>query len=413
MRRKIITSFILDVGKYALKGGVKYKVWLLFLLFIIVTGSYTAYIQLNEGLITIGATDQIPMELFFANFIFTAHVAAAAILVVAPGYFYHRKDMKELAVIGEIIAMVFVATGITFILFHMGRPDRLWHMMPFVGYLNFPNSMLVYDTIVLNVYLYLNLIGISYILYKKYVGEFDTKALARWFTPVIYLAIVWGPLIHICTAFVLSSNARMGAWSTAVMPFGFLAMAGASGPSLVILLFLLIRKNSKLHINDSVIDLMSTIIGWSLGIIMLVFAAEYFTALYSNTEHAAPLNYSMFGHNGLNMYVPWFWGTVGAIVACFIAILIPKIRKSYDRWLPLVCVVVFMAILMEKPMMLVFPAFSPSPLGEYVEYHPTFIELYNVVSTWAVGFLSLTLIVKGAVGILTGEVRYRKPAVTS
>ena len=74
---------------------------------------------------------------------------------------------------------------------------------------------------------------------------------------------------------------------------------------------------------------------------------------------------------------------------------------------------VFLAILMEKPMMLVFPAFSPTPLGEYVEYHPTFIELYNVVATWAVGFLSLTLIVKGAVGILTGEVKYHKPEATS
>ncbi len=405
-------SFAMDLGSYALKGGAKYKAWLLFLLFLILVGTFTAYKQFTEGLILTGATDQIPMELFFANFIFTAHVAAAAILVVAPGYFYHRKDMKELAVIGEIIAMCFVATGITFIMFHMGRPDRLWHMLPVVGLPNFPSSMLIYDTIVLNVYLYLNLVGITYILYKKYIGEFDTKALARWFTPVIYLAIVWGPLIHICTAFVLSSNARVGVWANAVMPFGFLAMAGASGPSLIILLFLLIRKNTKLHINDSVIDLMTTIIGWSLGIIMLVFAAEYFTALYSNTAHAASLNFSMFGHNGLNMYVPWFWGTVVAIVGSFIALLIPKVRKSYDFWLPLVCVIVFLAILFEKPMMLVFPAFSPSPHGEYVEYHPTLIEFVNVLCTWAIGFMTLTLTVKAAVGVLTGEVRYRKPAVS-
>ena len=403
-----ILSFAIDFGSYAIKGGSTYKAWLLFLISIILVGSYTAYRQLTEGLILVGATDQIPMELFFANFIFTAHVAAAAILVVAPGYFYHRKDMKELAVIGEIIAMCFVATGITFILFHMGRPDRLWHMMPGIGYINFPNSMLVYDTIVLNVYLYLNLAGISYILYKKYVDEFDSEALARWFTPVIYLAIVWGPLIHICTAFVLSSNARMSEWATAVLPFGFLAMAGASGPSLVVVLFLLIRKHTKVQINDSVIDLMTTIIGWSLGIILLVFSSEYFTALYSNTEHASSLNFTMFGHNGLNQYVPWFWGVVGSIFVCFVAILIPNIRRSYDRWLPVLCFVIFMSILLEKPMMLVFPAFSPSPLGEYTEYHPTLIEYFNVLFTWALGFISLTLLTKGAVGILTGDVRYRK-----
>lgn len=401
-------SFAVDFGAYSIKGGSRYKAWLAFLLLIIVVGSFTAYRQLTEGLILIGATDQVTMEMFFANFIFTAHVAAAAVLVVAPGYFYHRKDMKELAVIGEIIAMCFVATGLLFILFHMGRPDRLWHMFPLLGYPNFPNSMLVYDTIVLNVYLVLNFIGVCYILYKKYVGEFDSTALARWFTPVIYLAIVWGPLIHICTAFVLGSNARMGMWATAVLPFGFLSMAGASGPALVVLLFLLIRKHTKLQINDSVIDLMTTIIGWSLGIVLLVFAAEFFTALYSGTEHAASLKYSMFGHNGLDMYVPWFWGTMGAIVACFIAILIPKVRRSYDKWLPIVCVVTFLAILVEKPMMLVFPAFSPSPLGEYTEYHTTYVEMANILFVWAIGLMMLTLLVKGAVGILTGKLTYRK-----
>ncbi len=202
-----------------------------------------------------GATDQVTLESFFANFVFTAHVAAAAVLVVAPGYLYHRKDMKELAVIGEIIAMVFVATGITFILFHMGRPDRTWHIIPGIGFLNFPNSMLAYDTIVLNVYLLLNLIGVIYILFKKYVGTFDAKQLAIWFTPIVFLAIAWGPLIHIVTAFVLASNARVASWATAVLPFAFLTMAGASGPALIVLIFLLARKYTKLEISDSVIDL--------------------------------------------------------------------------------------------------------------------------------------------------------------
>lgn len=360
-----------------------------------------------------GATDQVTLELFFANFVFTAHVAAAAVLVVAPGYLYHRKDMKELAVIGEIVAMVFVATGITFVLFHMGRPDRLFHMIPGIGFLNFPNSMLAYDTIVLNVYLLLNLIGVVYILYKKYIGKFEEKELARWFRPIVFLAIAWGPLIHIVTAFVLASNARVGLWATAVLPVAFLSMAGASGPALIVLIFLLARKFTRLVINDSVIDLLTTIIAWSLGIIILVFAAEIFTLLYPSTEHADSLRYSMFGQNGLNMYVPWFWVTMVTLIGSFVALLFRKVRRSYDLLLPLVCIVVFMAILVEKPMILVFPAFSPSPLGEYTEYHVTLIEFFNVLFVWAIGFLSLTLIVKGAIGVLTGEVRYDKSSASS
>jgi molybdopterin-containing oxidoreductase family membrane subunit len=410
---KTALSFAIDFGSYAIKGGTKYYAWLLFLAFFILIGSYTAYLQFTQGLIVTGATDQITLESFFASFVFTAHVAAAAVLVVAPGYLYHRQDMKELAVIGEIVAMVFVATGITFVLFHMGRPDRIFHMIPGIGFMNFPNSMLAYDTIVLNVYLILNCIGVVYILYKKYIGKFEAKELAIWFKPIVFLAIAWGPLIHIVTAFVLASNARIGTWSSAVLPFAFLSMAGASGPALIVLLFLLIRKNTKLAINDSVIDLMTTIIAWSLGIIILVFAAEIFTLLYPGTMHADSLKYTMFGHNGLNAYVPWFWGVMVAIVGSFVALLFSKVRRSYDRWLPLVCFVVFVAILTEKPMVLVFPAFSPTPLGEYAEYHVTLIEFFNVLFVWALGFLSLTLILKGAIGILTGEVSHDKSSASS
>ena len=410
---KTALSFAVDFSSFAIKGGRMYYAWLLFLAFFILVGSYTAYIQFTQGLIVTGATDQVTLESFFANFVFTAHVAAAAVLVVAPGYFYHRKDVKELAVMGEIIAMVFVATGITFVLFHMGRPDRTWHIIPGLGFMNFPNSMLAYDTIVLNVYLILNLIGVSYILFKKYVGTFHEKQLAIWFRPVVFLAIAWGPLIHIVTAFVLASNARVGMWATAVLPFAFLTMAGASGPALVVLIFLLARKYSNLEIGNPVIDLMTTIIAWSLGILMLVFAAESFTLLYPSTEHADSLKYSMFGHNGLNKYVPWFWGTILALVGSFVALLFRKVRHSYDRWLPITCLVVFFAILIEKPMILVFPAFSPTPLGEYAEYQVTLIELFNVLFVWALCFLFLTLILKGAIGILTGEVRHHSaPAVT-
>ncbi len=406
-------SFVKDFTLYAFKGGRMYYAWLLFLAFFILVGSYTAYIQFTEGLIVTGATDQVTMESFFANFVFTAHIAAAAVLVVAPGYFYHRKDLKELAVIGEIIAMVFVATGITFVLFHMGRPDRTWHIIPLIGYMNFPNSMLSFDTIVLNVYLLLNMIGVSYILIKKYAGTFHEKQLAIWFKPIVFMAIAWGPLIHIVTAFVLGSNARVGMWATAVLPFAFLSMAGASGPALVVLIFLLLRKFTDLEIGNPAIDLMATIIAWSLGILTLVFASEFFTLLYPSTEHAASLVYNMFGHKGLNHYVPFFWVTIIALLSSFIALLFRRVRHSYDRWLPLVCFVVFFAVLIEKPMILIFPSFSPSPLGEYTEYHVTLIEFFNVLFVWAIGFMSLTLMLKGAVGILTGQVRHHSaPAVS-
>jgi molybdopterin-containing oxidoreductase family membrane subunit len=54
---------------------------------------------------------------------------------------------------------------------------------------------------------------------------------------------------------------------------------------------------------------------------------------------------------------------------------------------------------------LIFPAFSPTPLGEYAVYHPTLIELFNILFVWASGFMLLTMILKGVVGVLVGDVR--------
>jgi Ni/Fe-hydrogenase subunit HybB-like protein len=398
-------AFARDFFSYAIKGGNLYYGWLFFLAFFVIVGLFTSYVQMTKGLIVTGATDQILWELFISNFIFTAHIAAAAVLVVIPAYIYKREDMKHLAVLGEVIALTFVIIGLNFIFYHLGRPDRFWHAIPGLGIFNFPNAMLTYDVIVLNTYLAINLIAVSYLLYKRYIGQpLNTK----FYTPLIYLAVVWGPLIHIVTAFILSSNAEISAWHTAVLPFAFLSMAGASGAALVIVMFLLIRKFTKLTIADSVIDFFSQVIVWSLGIIILVSVSEIFTELYTNTHHASSMKFMMFGQHGLDAYVPWFWTVMAMIVIPFILLLSSKVRKSYNSLLPVICFVVFMGILIEKPFVLVFPAFSPTPLGEYAVYHPTFIEICNVLFIWAVGFIILTLLTKGAVGVLTGEVRESK-----
>jgi molybdopterin-containing oxidoreductase family membrane subunit len=395
-------AFARDFFSYAIKGGNLYYGWLLFLSFFVLVGLGTTYVQMTKGLIVTGATDQIIWELFISNFIFTAHIAAAAVLVVIPAYIYKRKDMKELAVLGEIIALTFVTIGLNFIMFHMGRPDRAWHAIPGLGIFNFPNSMLTYDMIVLNVYLGINLLAVSYLLYMRYIGKpMNTKL----YTPLIYVAVAWGPLIHIVTAFILSSNAGISMWHSAILPFAFLSMAGASGSALIIIFFLLIRKFSKMDIADSVIDFFSQVMVWSLGIIMLVFASEFFTELYPGTHHAASLEFMMHGHHGLDAYVPWFWMTMALIVIPFFLLLSSTVRKSYNSLLPVISFVVFMIILIEKPAVLVFPAFSPTPLGEYAVYHPTVVEIFNVLFIWAVGFIMLTLLTKGAIGVLTGEVR--------
>lgn len=396
-------AFTRDFCIYTVKGGKVYYSWMLFLGFFALVGLVTTYIQMTTGLIVTGATDQIVWELFISSFIHCPSIASAAVLVVTPAYIYKRKDMKDLAVIGETVAMVFVIIGLNFIFFHMGRPDRFWHAIPGIGIFNFPSSVLTYDIIVLNTYLVINAVAVFYLLYKRYVGQPLNK---KFYTPLIYFAVAWGPFIHIITAFILSSNnSQISSWRSALLPFSFLAMAAAAGPALIIIIFLLIRKFSKMDIADSVIDFFSQVIIWGLGVLILMFAIEFFTELFPGTHHGASLKYAMEGHQGLDAYVPWFWSVMVMLVLPFLLLLNTRIRKSYNFLLPLICLAVFLTILFEKPIVLVFPAFSPTPLGEYAVYHPTLIEIFNVLFVWATGFMMLTMLIKGVVGVLTGDVR--------
>ncbi|MBK8019020.1 MAG: hypothetical protein IPK20_21575 [Betaproteobacteria bacterium] len=50
------------------------------------------------------------------------------------------------------------------------------------------------------------------------------------------------------------------------MPIRFIATAFAAGPALIIIAFLIIRKNTKLWIEDSAIRLLATIVTFCLGI---------------------------------------------------------------------------------------------------------------------------------------------------
>ncbi|MCP4252579.1 MAG: polysulfide reductase NrfD, partial [Candidatus Scalindua sp.] len=110
-------------------------------------------VQTYYGMIFTGLTDQITWGLYLANFVFLVGLAAAAVTVVFPAYVYKHKETKNIVVLGEMLAIAAVSMCMIFIIFHMGRPDRAWHMFPGIGIFNWPNSMLTWDVLALNGYL--------------------------------------------------------------------------------------------------------------------------------------------------------------------------------------------------------------------------------------------------------------------
>ncbi|HJL60683.1 MAG TPA: NrfD/PsrC family molybdoenzyme membrane anchor subunit, partial [Pseudomonadales bacterium] len=165
--------------------------------------------QLKYGMIVTGLTDQVSWGLYLANFVFLVGVAAGAVTVVFPAYVYKFEPLHKVSVLGEMLAVASVVMCLLFVLMHMGRPDRLWHMIPVIGIYNFPHSMLTWDVLVLTVYLFLNLIGGFYFLYKKYAGEPLNN---KFYLPVIFIAIGWAISIHTVTAFLINTMPARPMW---------------------------------------------------------------------------------------------------------------------------------------------------------------------------------------------------------
>jgi len=399
-----ISQFVLDYVFYIFKGGLAFYVWIFFLFGLIGCLLYGDFLHATEGLSYTGMTSQASDGLYLANLIFLVGIAAGAVTIVFPAYVYHHKALHKVVVLGEMLAISAVIMCILFVLSHMGRPDRLWHMVPFIGIYNIPYSMLAWDTLVLIVYMLLNLVGGFYFLYRKYLG---LPLNNKFYMPLIYVSIVWALSIHTVTAFLISTLPARPMWHHDMMPIRFIITAFAAGPSLIILIFLIIRNRTKLWIENEAIDMLSHIITYCLGISLFLGFSEVVIELYHEAEHSLGLRFLMFGAHGINDLVPWYWGSLAANITAFLILLVPRLRKNYYI-LPIACLLAFGGIWVEKGMGLLIPGYLPTPIGEYGRYVPTTLEILVTLGNWAMGFLILTILLKGAIGVLLGDIKYGK-----
>jgi molybdopterin-containing oxidoreductase family membrane subunit len=329
-------------------------------------------------------------------------VAAAAVLLIIPAYLYHFKAIKKIVALGELLAITAVIMAIMFVFIDIGRPDRLWHMTPAPGTLNFPDSILVWDMLVLNAYLFLNIIIATYLGTHRYIG----KEPNRWIViPLILLSIPMAVSVHTVTAFVYNGMAARPFWNASILAPRFLASAFCSGPALMILIFQVLRKVMNFRIDDSAIFKLAEIIAYAMAVNLFLLSAEIYKEYYSNTHHLAPMKYLFQGLHGHNGLVPWIWTAMLFNITGFILFLIPRTREKFFT-LNIGCVLIIMGIWIEKGMGLIIPGFIPDALGEIFEYMPSLYEVMISAGILAVGSMVYTLFVRAVIALDTGRMRH-------
>ena len=386
------------------KGRPVYYLWCALLLFIMAVGVWFYAKQMETGLILTSMRDQVSWGLYIANFTYLVGVAAAAVLLVIPAYVYHFDPIKEIVVLGELFAASSIVMALLFVTVDLGRPDRFWHLIPWVGKLAFPNSLLAWDVIVLNGYLALNVIVPVYILVNSY---YEKEPVRSFVVPLILLSIPWAVGIHTVTAFLYNGLSARPFWNASILAPRFLASAFCSGPAMVIIIFQVVRKVSQIKFSDEALFKIAELIDYALFINLFLLGAEVFKEYYSNTIHLAPLEYLYQGLHGHRTLVPWMWLSLAFNITAFLLFLIPRTRRSLPT-LNIGALFIIVGVWIEKGPGFVAPGFIPDPLGEIYEYFPNFAELAISLGVWATGLLVFTLFMKVAIPIVRGDFIHSK-----
>ncbi len=377
--------------EYAISGSRRYWKWIGFLLGIIGIGFLCYLKQLNTGLGVTGMTRDITWGFYIAQFTFLVGVAASAVMVVLPYYLHNFKQFGKITILGEFLAIGSVVMCLTFVFVDLGQPRRILNVWLYPS----PNSVMFYDTIVLFGYLVINAV----VGWIALTAEYKMTAPPKWVKPLIYLSIPWAVSIHTVTAFLYSGLVARGFWHTAIIAPRFLASAFASGPALLIILCLVVRKLTKFDPGKEALQKLAQIVAYAMIINVFFVLLEFFTVFYSQMpSHMHHLEYLFFGHGEYSNLVPWMWTATALAFFGIFLLLVPKYRQN-EKLLAVAAVAVFSAAWIDKGLGFIVGGFVPNAFEQYSEYVPTLYELGITLGVYGIGILVITLLYKMATSI--------------
>ena len=375
----------------ALKGNKQY--WALIGVLSGITGvGFLVYLlQFKYGLGITGMSRDVSWGFYIAQFTFLVGVAAGGVMLVLPYYLHNYKVFGKITILGEFLAISAVSMCLMFIIADLGQPMRAFNVLLYPT----PNSMLFWDMIVLNGYLFLNVVvGWS-------VLEADRNGVAppKWVKPLIYLSVPWAFGIHTVTAYLYCGLPGRHFWLTTILAPRFLASAFAAGPALIILLAMIMRKFTKFDAGKEAIQGIARIVTYALIANVFFFACEVFVAFYSNIPgHMDHIKYLFVGLHGHGVLVPWMWTSLGLMLLAIVLLVIPKTRAN-ETFLAFSCIILFVGIWIDKGLGMIAGGFVPSPMHHVNEYVPTIPEIIITIGIYGAGALIVTVLYKIALTV--------------
>ena len=375
----------------AITGDKKYWGWIGFLLLLIAVG-FGAYLrQYSQGLTMTGLSRDVSWGFYIAQLTYLVGVAASGVMLVMPYYLHDHHAFGKITILGEFMAVGAITMCLLFVLVDLGQPMRMMNMIFYPT----PNSVLFWDMVVLNTYMFLNII----IGWNVLQAERKGVHYQGWVKPLIYLSIPFAVSIHTVTAFLYAGLPGRHFWLTAIMAPRFLAGAFCAGPSILLLIVFFLRRFTSFDAGQKAIRSLAVIITYAMVLNVFFLLLELFTAFYSQVPgHMHAFQYMFAGlHGGHNM-VPVMWASV-ILAAIVLILLIPPKFRNNDKILIPALIMLVLSTWLEKGVALVVTGFIPNPLEHVNEYAPTLNELVISMGVYAVGALIVTVLYKIAIDV--------------
>jgi molybdopterin-containing oxidoreductase family membrane subunit len=347
--------------------------------------------QLRLGLVISHLSDQVNWGLYISNFMFVGGVAASAMVLVIAASLYGRSELRAAMLVGVCLSLAGVVMGAMFVQADLGRPDRIWHLLPVIGVYYFPWSMLAWDVLALNVYLVLSLCLAVALPYRRFRGSpAATPPLPRWVGMVVIAGLLFLLLVE---ASLFSGFVARPLWNTAVLVPRFLASAFVAGPALLLLILQVTQRTTGHGESEGATTLLSSVLRLAIQANLLLAGMEAFVQFYHPGPHTASARYLYFGLEGQTRLVAWNWGGI-ALAVFALAVLSVRGWRGRPLWLNLACGAAAVSVWIEKGMGLIWAGFIPSPMGEVMEYLPSLAEILVSVGIVAAGLIVFTFAAK-------------------
>ncbi|GHT77842.1 oxidoreductase [Actinomycetota bacterium] len=269
--------------------------------------------QLAGGMVNTNMRNLDCWGVYIIMFMLFVGLSAGGLIISSVPKVFNIQGFGPISKVAVWVSICCTILAVAFVIVDMGGPLRLWELIVFANL----SSPLMWDVIVLTLYLVISLVYLRAIL-RSEQGK-GTKTGLRVLSTV---ALICAIAVHTVTAWIFGLQAAHDFWYTAILGPWFVTSALLSGLGLVLVIVLALRKTGYVKLEMPEISKMARLLGVFMVIDLYFFACDLLTSGYSGGAGSDVVALLTSGP-----LAPFFWTEIIFGVVVMLIAFVPKLRS--------------------------------------------------------------------------------------